>query len=313
MSSRYNACVHGQECTCVFLLHMRLRGFTLESMNQSPTVRRRRLGAQLRSAREAVDLTRETVAEALGTSIYAVGRWETGRSAIRQSDLRALLDIYRVHNTFERAELETLAREGRQRGWWTPYTSAIKPTFATFLGLESEAASLMEYSAIVVPGLLQTQEYMRAVMSAAVPMLGDETMDKRIEVRLKRQADMLTRGYPTHFVIDEACLWRRVGGGVVMRQQLDQLLELARSRYVTVQVLAFEVGAHASTLGSFSVLAFDHDPPIACVEELGGDLYADGPDAVRYSQHFDKLREAALPEPLSLSLIGRVKEEAHPC
>lgn len=277
----------------------------------SPTVRRRRLGAQLKTYREIAEKSVEDVAAHMRTSTRTVARWEAGQVGIRLRDLQALLDLYGVATTLERTQLETLAREGAQKGWWTPYTSAVRPTFATFLGLEAEADSLMEYSAIVIPGLLQTEDYMRGVMKAAVPMVDDATIDKRVTVRCQRQDDMRTRGYRTHFVIDESCLWRRVGSKAVMRGQLDHLVRVAESRTITVQVLPFAVGAHASTLGSFSVLTFEADPPVACVEMLGGDIYADGPDSARYTEHFDKLREAALPEPLSLSLVERVRGEQH--
>jgi hypothetical protein len=244
------------------------------------------------------------------TTVRTVRRWEAGQASIRPRDLRALLDMYAVPAD-ERGELETLAREGRQPGWWTPYTSAVRPTFATFLGLEAEATSYMEYSAMIVPGLLQTERYMRAVINAAIPQLDDETIEKRIEVRRKRQAEMFARGYPTHFVIDQACLLRRVGDAEIMNEQLRHLTEVARSRRVTIQVIPFEIGAHASVIGSFSLLTFDGMPPVAFVELLGGDLYADGPDSVRYTEHFDKLREGALPEPLALSLVDEIRRDVH--
>lgn len=274
----------------------------------SPTVRRRRLGLQLRAHRERNSLTLDQVAATLETHARTVSRWELAQANIRVRDLRMLLDLYQVTGG-ERTELETLAREGRQHGWWTPYTSSVRPTFATFLGLEAEAASLNEYSGTVLPGLLQTENYMRAIMTAAIPQLSDETIERRIEIRLKRQAEMLSRNYPTHFVIDQSCLLRRVGGHDVMDEQLTSLIEVSKSRLITVQVIPFETGAHASILGSFAVLTFRDMPPVACVEMLGGDLYADGPDSEQYTQHFDNLREAALPQPLSLSLVEKIRKE----
>lgn len=245
------------------------------------------------------------------TAERSLRRWELGQASIRTGDLRSLLDLYEV-SADQRAELETLAREARQPGWWTPYTSAVRPTYATFLGLEAEAASLMDYSAMVVPGLLQTDRYMRAVMNAAVPVLDDATIEKRIEIRRKRQAEMMARSYPCHFVIDEACLHRQVGSAEIMNEQLQHIIETARgSRRITVQVISFRIGAHASIMGSFAVLAFDDMPSVAFVELLGGDLYADGPDSVQYTQHFDKLREGALPEPLALSLVDEIRKDVH--
>lgn len=247
----------------------------------------------------------------MNTTVRTVRRWEAGQVSIRIRDLRALLDLYNVSDARTRGELETLGREGRQAGWWTPYTSAVRPTFATFLGLEAEAQSYMEYSALVIPGLLQTPAYMRALMNAAVPQLDDETIEKRIEVRRKRQAEMLARGYPCHFVIDQGCLLRRVGGTDVMADQLGHLIEVAKSRRMTIQVIPFEIGAHASIMGGFAVLGFDEMPPVAFVELLAGDLYADGPDSERYTKHFDKLREAALAEPLAMTLVEKIRKDVH--
>lgn len=277
----------------------------------SPTVRRRRLGALLKGHREAAGASPEDVATAMETTVRTVRRWEAGQASIRARDLRVLLDLYRVTDGRERGEAETLAREGRQRGWWTPYTSSVRPTFATLLGLEAEATSYMEYSAMVLPGLLQTERYMRAVMNAAIPQLDDETIEKRIEVRRKRQAEAFARGYPCHFVIDQSCLHRQVGNAEIMNEQLRHLTDVAKSRRTTVQVIPFELGAHASIMGGFSVLTFDGMPPVAFVELLGGDLYADGPDSERYTYHFDKLREGALPEPLALTLVDQIRRDVH--
>lgn len=257
-------------------------------------------------------MTVEYVAGALMNTVRSVRRWESGATNPRQRELRNLINLFDVSDELAR-ELEVLAKEGRQPGWWTPYTSDIRPTYATFLGLEAEAAQLLDYAAILIPGPLQTEKYMRAVMNAATPMLSDETIDSRIEVRLKRQSAMLSSGHLTHFVIDEGCLWRCVGGKAVMREQLDYLIVAAEARLITIQVLPLTVGAHASILGSFSVLTYasDEDPPVAYVEMLGGDLYADGSDSAQYSDIFSKLCQAALPEPLALDLIERVKGEAH--
>lgn len=265
---------------------------------------------QLRAHRERSGLTLDQAAASIGTAERSLRRWEKAQASIRTSDLRALLDLYTVNDS-DRMELELLAREGRQRGWWTPYTSAVRPTFATFLGLEAEATSLMEFSATLLPGLLQTERYMRAVMSTAIPRLDDATIEKRTELRSKRQSEMFARGYPTHFVIDQACLLRRVGDAEVMREQLTHLRTVAKSRLVTIQVIPFEIGAYASILGSFSILTFDGLPPVACIEELGGDLYADGSDSALYTEHFVALREAALPEPLAMALVDTVREETH--
>ena len=283
------------------------------STQGSPTVRRRRLGSQLRAARRAVGLSRQQVAEKMETSESGVTRWETGRTRIRLNDLRALLDLYGLTDPTLRAELEQLAREGRQRGWWTPYTSSIRPSFATFLGLEAEASEEHEYSAIVLPGLLQTEEYATAIMRAAVPELSDAVVEERVKLRLERQKRLTSKDAPPlklHAIIDEACLYRKVGGDDVWLAQLQHLWTMCGRRSVTVQVLPFEVGAHASTLGGFLLLRYQDAPPIAMIELAAGDLYAEHDDAVRYVTRFDMLRESALPPALSRARIGEVYQAA---
>lgn len=279
----------------------------------SPTVRRRRLGVLLKEAREQAKLRPEDVALQLSTTARTILRWEAGHSLIASKNLRLLFEVYKIHSPNEQMALSALQKEGAQRGWWTPYTSAVRPTFATFLGLEADAVKLMEYSAIVLPGLLQTEPYMRAVMNASIPRITDETIESRIELRRKRQDDIFSSGTDRHFVIDESCLYRTVGGAETMRDQIKHLVDVARSsRLVTVQVLPMAVGAHASTLGSFSVMTFDEpDPPVACVELLGGDMYADGPDSAIYTEHFDKLREGSLPEPLALIRAEEIMKDVH--
>jgi transcriptional regulator with XRE-family HTH domain len=278
----------------------------------SPTVRRMLLGQRLRTYRQAAELPPEAVARRMLTTTRTVLRWEAGQAAIRLRDLATLLDMYGVElGTAERSEAEALARETRRPGWWTPYNSEVRPTFRQFLGLEQGASSLREYGPVIVPGLLQTKRYMRAVMEASIPMLDDNTIDRRVEVRLKRQAEVLARAMPTHFVIDEAAFMRGVGGAEVMSEQIAYLIDIAKSRLVTIQVLPFGIGAHASILGGFIVLQIPEMGPVACVELEGGDLYAHGSDAARYTQRFDKLCEGALPEPHSLTLATRIREEHH--
>lgn len=280
----------------------------------SPTVRRRRLGALLKANRDHVELSPEDVAVQLSTTPRTVLRWESGQSLIRLQDLRLLIEMYRVVSEDERIELETLQREGSQRGWWTPYTSGVRPTYRTLMGLEAEATSSLEYTAIVIPGLLQTRAYMEAIMIARTPMLTDAEVKARVDLRLERQNQMAMRDdIKRHFVIDESCFHRNVGGPATMTDQIKHIIDLAEStRLITVQVLQLTIGAHASTMGSFSVLTFDHpDPPVAFVEGLTGDLYGEGPDALVYLENFNSLREAALPEPSSLARADTIMREVH--
>jgi transcriptional regulator with XRE-family HTH domain len=261
--------------------------------------------------REIMSMTVEAVAAQLRTTPRTVLRWEAGHANLRARDLETLADMYCVPDR-DRAELEALARESRIPGWWAPFTRDISPTYATFLGLEAEAEALQDYSSILIPGLLQTERYMRTVMQAAYPVLDEETIDTRIELRRKRQAETFGRDHRIHLIIDESCLWRSVGGFEIMREQLDAVREAAKSRRVTLQVLPMRAG-FAAMVGSFCVLTFPSpdDPPVACVEMRNGCLHVDPREALIYAEYFDKLREASLPERLALELVQEITKEVH--
>lgn len=273
----------------------------------SPTFRRIKLGRLLSDARRAAGLTTEAVAEALMTNLRNVQRWEKGETVARPSDLNAMCNLYEV-STELRAEIMELAKEGRQRGWWVEHGKAIRRTFTTFLGLEAEATSYMQYAATVIPGLLQTEDYMRAIFAAEMPPLDDETIDSRVQVRLKRQSELRDRNCPAHFIIKQGALMDQVGGASVMQDQLEHLLKLAKNRLIKIQIVPFEAGAQ-SILWSFSVITFSDVPTVASVELMWGDLYEDARASEQYAIHFNNLREAALPEASSLALVKKIGEQ----
>lgn len=252
-------------------------------------------------------MTREAAAELLEVSVSSIRRREDGLAALKISDLTAMMDLYGIQDRIVRAEMTTLAREGRLRGWWQPFNTSLRPTFSTFLGLESDARQVDIFSAILIPGLLQTEPYTRAVMAGAVPTLPDELVTDRVAVRRQRQERLSQRDpLRLHAVLDEACLRRVVGGAEVLREQLKHLLDMIQSRNVTVQILPFAVGAHAATLGAFSLLSYADAPRIAYVELAAGDLYAESVDADIYAQTFDALREAALPPAMTAGFIEEI-------
>lgn len=278
----------------------------------SPTVPRRRLGSQLKGGREATGLTIADVARRLKTTDRTVLRWEAGQTNMALRDLSTLMDMYGINERETREFLANLHMLGRQQGWWAPYSSAVRPTFAKFLGLESGASSFVEYSAIIIPGLLQTEAYMRAIMGSSHERPNEARISKRVEVRQKRQASMFGREIQKHFVIDESCLYRRIGTVDGMHDQLKHLQDVATDRNVTIQVLPLSVGSHASTLGSFSVLQFPvPDEPVACIEMINGEVYADGAESEVYTQTFEQLREDALPEPLAMDRVEEIMRGTH--
>ncbi len=271
----------------------------------SPTARRRRLGGLLRAAREEAGLTREAVAEHLGVASSAIGRWENGSNGVQLATLRMLMDLYRITDPGTRSEMELLAREGKRRGWWSPYAGLLRPSYGVYVGLETEAVGVDDFSAVVVPGLLQTADYARAMFAQAVPALDPATIDARVSVRLHRQQALVRADNPLalHAVMDEACIRRRVGGDEIWSAQMKHLLDMANRHNVTIQVAPFSGGAHASILGSFVVLRFSDGPPIAYIEQAGGDLIAEGPQAATYETMIHGLRAQALSPVQSVELI----------
>lgn len=267
---------------------------------KSPTVRRRRLAADLRRLREAAGLTHEDVAARLGWHRSKVGRIE-GAQFVRLSltDLRAMLDLYGVTDQAERDALARLAREAREHGWWHSYSDVLPNPHSTFIGLETEASTVRAYQAQLVPGLLQTEDYTRAVVKATRMTTRDtEEADRFVQVRQARQ-ELLGRDPAVSLwaVLDEAVLRRQVGGPAVMRAQLTRLAEAAGLPQVTIQVLPFTAGEHAALEGSFTILGFagHGEHAIVYLDATTGGIYVDKADDVaRYAQVFDHARAAAL-------------------
>jgi hypothetical protein len=216
-----------------------------------------------------------------------------------------MLDLYGIDED-KREALVQLAREARQKGWWHAYTEVFT---GSFVGLESEAASLHTHQALLVPGLLQTEDYTRAVIRAIRPDVADAEIDKRVRGRLARQR-LLTDPHPPEYwaVIDEAVLHRLVGGPKVMRAQLLRLAETAALPHVTLQVVPFGAGAHAGMEGPFLILGFPEqaDPDVVYVENTTSGVYLEQPsDVRRYTLMFDHLRAAALKPDDTIAMIKR--------
>jgi transcriptional regulator with XRE-family HTH domain len=260
---------------------------------RSPTVRRRELGALLRALRNEKGLTVEQVAERLLCSPSKVSRMETGHGIATPRDIRDLCDLYEVTDKAERDRLTSLAREGKQQGWWQSYDLS----YATYVGLEEEAVSISEFESSVVPGLLQTADYARAGHEGTMPRLGPEQIDVQIEVKLTRQG-ILTRDQPPRFsaVLDEAALHRVVGGQAVMAAQLGKVLEMSALPNVSVQILPYERGAHPALESNFVILELpDPTPDIVYVEGLIGSTYRERPEDIkRYHSVFRHLQGIAL-------------------
>lgn len=278
--------------------------------DQSPTVRRRRLGAELRRLREGARLTAEQVGEELSCHASKIGRIENGRSGVRLLDLKAMLDLYGVTDRTTRDQLIGLAKEGKKRGWWHVYNDVLSPTTAEYLSLEAAAGQIKSYEPILVPGLLQTEGYVRGLMAGGrVDASGDE-IDKRVQLRMERQARfMAEEPQDLWVVIGEGALRSRVGGAEVMREQLQRLIRASDQPHVTLQVMPFEVGAHPGIEGAFSVLSFPErdQQDVILVEAMTSTLYLETEQQVsRYKFAFNHIRAAALAPQQSLAFLQRV-------
>lgn len=275
----------------------------------SPSVRCRELGTLLRTEQ---GLAVEQVAERLLCSSSKVSRMETGHRNATLRDVRDLCAVYGVTDPPVRDRLMTLAKEGRQPGWWQSYDLP----YSTFVGLEAEAASAKGLHSSVVPGLLQTADYARALHKGAIPdssmpELTPELIDLRVETRLRRQG-LLTQADPLHLwtVMDEAVLHRVVGSPSIMRTQLQHVTEAAAMPNVTVQVIPYGVGAHPALESMFNILEFAGAvPDIVYVEGLIGWIYVERPeDLNRYRRVFNHLCDVALTPEESVKLIAQIRK-----
>jgi transcriptional regulator with XRE-family HTH domain len=278
-----------------------------------PTVRRRRLGSELRRLREAHSIKLEEVAERLGVAASTLSRIETGKAPTKSVYLAALLEMYGVTDPAQRQVLIDMAREGHRKGWWAMYDDVLPTGFGIYVGLEAEAAGLRSFEAEAVQGLFQTPGYARAILRELNNRDNDEQIERLVDLRMKRQ-EVLKRDPPLDvwLILDEAVIRRPVGGPGVMREQLARLAGASRMPGVTLQVLPFSSGAHAGLRGSFSILAFPErtDPDVAYVESVAGIIYLEKDKDVRScAEAFDRLRATALPPAASAELIADVMQD----
>ncbi|GEJ99004.1 helix-turn-helix domain-containing protein [Streptomyces sp. NPDC003388] len=286
-------------------------------MQNGPAVRRRKLGAELRALRTGAGLTSGEAARLVGWHQSKVSRIETGASGVRPADVRLLLDAYGVDDRQLRELLLALTGSedagGRNR-WWHAYRGVLPPTYRDFISLESQASGMRTLETTVVPGLLQTPEYARAVTRAAVGGVDEERLDALVEVRLARQ-DVLRSEPPLELtaVLDEAVLRREVGGPGVMARQLDRLVEAARLPQVRLQVLPFSAGAHVGLTGPFVIFSFPStsDLDVVVLDQLTSSLYLERKeDLMAYTEAFDSLRFHALSPEDSLDYIAGIGDGA---
>ncbi|MFD5628568.1 MULTISPECIES: helix-turn-helix domain-containing protein [unclassified Streptomyces] len=277
----------------------------------NPTVRRRRLGQELRRLRELKGMTAEEVAERLLVSQSKISRLENGRRSISQRDVRDLCGVYEVEDVRIVDSLMQMAKDSRQQGWWHSFGDI---PYSVYIGLETDAASLRVYDPQVVPGLLQTRPYAEALIAGALPETATGEIEKRVQVRLRRQERISAPENPLRLwtVLDESALRRVVGNRSLMRDQLEHLVEQSQLPHVTVQVIPFEMGAHPGLNGQYAILEFPDaaDSSVVYIEGVTSDLYLEkANDVQKYSVMYEHLRAQALNVEQSRQFIADIAKE----
>lgn len=279
---------------------------------RSPTARHRRLIVELKRLREERGLNRDQVADRIGTSETSIFRYEKGDTHPQPAIVAAMLDVYGTTGA-ERDELLEMARDARKRGWWHRHRQTLKPGFDSYIGLEAAASVIRAYQAQVVPGLLQTEGYARAVIEATSLSVVPAHVEEKVGVRISRQ-DLITRStdrVQLIAVLDEAVLRRQVGGPEIMWEQIRHLIGMAALPNVMIHVLPFAAGAHSAMDGPFCLLSFPdpEDPDLVYLEQATSGLVPEEPEEVRrYTLMFGTLLGKALSAEESVSFMTRIAD-----
>jgi transcriptional regulator with XRE-family HTH domain len=282
---------------------------------QGPATTRRRLRFELRRLREEKSLRQDEVVDKLDWSLSKLIRIENGSVGVSVTDVRALLGIYGAPTSVA-DELVALARSARQRRWWSSYRDILNQQYQEFIGFEADAARLRQFHPSIVPGLLQTETYIRAMIPAlALSPLPEAVYESLVQVRLRRQQEILDSDDPPEFVvvIDEAALRRPVGGLDAMRDQLRHIAEVQSQDTVTLGILPFSAGPHVGMQGAFHIMEFaaDEDDDVLYLENALGDVsMRDRPELVSlYSKHLDRLLERSIKGEAAVEYLAKISDE----
>lgn len=277
----------------------------------TPTIQRRRLGNALKRSREQAAKTQDEAAVVIDAAASKISRLELGQSGVRLTDLNLLLTFYGVPD--DQIEwMRDLARAGRQRGRWSGYRTVIPDWFRAYVDLESDASEIRWYQCEVIPGILQTEDYIRAMHVTAHPRVSDDAVNKQVEVRLERQAILERPDTALNFILSESALRRNIGDATIMRRQLIHLAEAAERPNVELQVLPFAAQTFGAAWIGFILLRFDHDATsdVAYVETYTDGDYLDSPDDVQaYTALWNRLQAAAMGQVESRHMILGIAEE----
>lgn len=280
-----------------------------------PTFRRRALANALRRLRQTAGMNLESAATALEVSVPTMSRYETGVRVPRARDVRELCRLYGATEK-DTASVLALVSDAKETGWWESYSEAEDFGISTFLGFETAASAIEQYSQNVIPGLLQTAEYAQAMYETSVspalaaPMTSHD-VSKMVEIRLKRQSRLHAAGdLDVSIVLDEAALRRVIGGPRILRGQLLHLVEASTWPSVKLRLLPFSSGGHPGQFsGGFVILTIRHSevPDIVQLESLVGYTFVDADESVdRHRQVFRRLNDQALTERSSRDKISEI-------
>jgi transcriptional regulator with XRE-family HTH domain len=271
------------------------------------------LGAQLRRLREAAGVTRDDAGYHIRASGSKISRMELGRVSFKERDVTDLLEFYGVADTAERDKLVQLTREANATPWYQKFQDVVPDWFHVFVGLEEAAQLIRVYEVQFVPGLLQTEEYARAIVTQGMPGMDADEVERRVELRMGRQK-LLTRENPPRYwvIMDEAALRRPMGGREVHIAQIERLIDLVGEPNITLQVMPFRYGGHAADGGAFTIMRFPETdlPDVVYMEYLTGAHYIDKPEEVeRYAAVMERLSVAGTsPDRTREILTGMLKD-----
>lgn len=269
------------------------------SEGPSPAVQRRRLRAELRRARLEAGLTQDQVASAMDWSLSKLIRIENGTVGISTNDLKAMLAHYKITDEARTAELLALSRASRERSWWSTYRDVAPGRLLQLIEYEAASFIVRSFQPLLIPGLLQTEEYAGTMIRLLTPQSPGSRVDTLIEIRMKRQQLLLRPDAPLmFFIVDEAAVRRVVGGKEAMRRQIQRLLDVSEMPKVTLEVVPFTSGAYLGLQGPFMLFEFPDpaDDDVLFLENPRGDyLTRDDPEEIlTFRERFEALREDSL-------------------
>lgn len=269
----------------------------LANSSGGPTVLRILLGSQLRRLRKNKGISRHDAGYAIRASHAKISRMELGQVSFKRRDVDDLLQLYGVDDPEQREALLGLVSSANAQGWWHKYGDVLPQWFGVYVGLEEATSMIRTFEVQFVPGLLQTQEYARAVINLSGTTRSDDDITNRVDMRMHRQTRLQEPDAPRLWaVIDEGVLHRPYGDHATMRGQIEHLIEMNRRPNITVQIATFDIGGHPAAGGPFSILRFPTPqlPDVVYLEQLSSALYFDKyEDTHRYAQTMDHLATQA--------------------